>query len=518
MIGPFPLCRRYLSTTTLSISSSSSEQTENERQMTDDALQILAKAIKSVNPRTAIQKCLSSGKDGGLVVTDPASKRKMSYKREDYDEVVIVSFGKASSTMALTSAQIMSEAWPDVDISGVTIVKDNHATEEETNKLPNIYNVHIREASHPIPDERSVSATQEVLELLRSKANDRTLVLCCISGGGSALLTSPRPPLTLDDIAETNTCLLGSGMSIDKMNVIRKRLDEAKGGRLAAHAAYPSKTISLILSDVVGDPLDLIASGPTVPDSSSWQEAFDLISEYGLDRGGEYELPAKVLDMMHQGLRGEIEDSPDGDHPAFAVEGYTENMLVGNNERAVISAAYEAENLGYNPVVLGCTIEGEASDVAGVYTSLAEHLMKQRQVAESPMAYSFGKIPAAIIAGGETTVTLDPTISGKGGRNQEIGLVAALNLQAKGLRDVVVASAGTDGTDGPTDAAGAVVDGGTIYRIEEAAEGEVCLSGKEALSAHDAYTFLEMDPSGKSLIRTGPTGTNVADVCVVLVK
>ena len=156
------------------------------------------------------------------------------------------------------------------------------------------------------------------------------------------------------------------------MNIIRKRLDEAKGGRLAAHGAYPSKMISLILSDVVGDPLDLIASGPSVPDGSSWQHASDLISEFGLDKGGEYELPATVLDMIHQGLRGEIEDTPGDDHPAFAVEGATENILVGNNERAVMSAASEAVRLGYNPVVLGCTIEGEASDVAGVYTSLAE--------------------------------------------------------------------------------------------------------------------------------------------------
>jgi len=492
----------------------SSTQTEKERQMTEDALRILTKAIQSVNPRMALQYCLSAESDGTLSVTD-ATAATMSYKRDDYDEVVIVAFGKASSTMALTSAEIVSEAWPGVSISGIAIVKDGHATEDEERALPQKFNVKIREASHPLPDERSVSATHDVLELLNRKANERTLVVCCISGGGSALLTKPRPPLTLDDIAQTNSCLLGSGMSIDKMNVIRKRLDEAKGGRLAAHAAYPSRVVSLILSDVVGDPLDLIASGPTVPDSSSWQDASDLLGDFGLGRAGEYELPAKVLEMMEQGLRGNIEDTPGANHPAFAVEGATKNILVGNNERAVRNAAYEAEVLGYNAVVLGCTIEGEASDIAGVYTSLAEHVAKQRQ---EPESYGLAKLPAALIAGGETTVTLDPASSGKGGRNQEIGLVAALNLQAKGLRDIVVASAGTDGTDGPTDAAGAVVDGGTIDRIEGETEEEICLSGKEALAAHNAYTFLDMDPSGKSLIRTGPTGTNVADVCVVLIK
>ena len=514
------LSRRYLASKS-TLLGSTSKQTENERQMTDDALRILAKAIESVNPSTAIQNSLSATDDNAkvLVVTDPTSKREIRYKREDYDEVVVVSFGKASSAMALATAEIASRAWPGVDMCGIAIVKDGHATEEESKKLPGNFNIEIRVASHPIPDLRSVSATQKVLELLKTKASERTLVLCCISGGGSALLTCPRPPLTLEDIAETNSCLLRSGMSIDKMNVIRKRLDDAKGGRLAAHAAYPSAVVSLILSDVVGDPLDLIASGPTVPDSSNWRDASDLFGEFGLGRGGRYELPTKVLDLIEQGLRGEIEDTPVGDHLAFATKGITTNVLVGNNERAVLSAAREAECLGFNPIVLGCTVEGEAGDVARVYTSIVEQLIKQRQSLGSSQRYSIARLPAAVIAGGETTVTLDPSSSGKGGRNQEIGLVAALNLQAKGIRDVVVASVGTDGTDGPTDAAGAVVDGGTIDRIEGEIDGEEeHLSGKEALAGHDAYSFLDMDANGTSLIRTGPTGTNVADVCVVLVK
>ena len=512
------LSRRYLASKSTSLGSS--KQTENERQMTDDALRIVAKAIESVNPSTAIQSSLSATDDKAkvLAVADPTSKREIRYKREDYDEVVVVSFGKASSAMALATAEIASRAWPGVDMCGIAIVKDGHATEEESQMLPGVFNIEVFEASHPIPDLRSVSATQKVLELLKTKASERTLVLCCISGGGSALLTCPRPPLTLEDIAETNSCLLRSGISIDKMNIVRKRLDDAKGGKLGI-AAYPSAVASLILSDVVGDPLDLIASGPTVPDSSNWQDASDLLGEFGLGRGGRYQLPTKVLDLIEQGLRGEIEDTPGGDHLAFATKGITTNVLVGNNERAVLSAAREAECLGYNPIVLGCTVEGEAGDVAGVYVSIAEQLIKQQQSLGSSQAYGLAKLPAAVVAGGETTVTLDPSSSGKGGRNQEIGLVAALNLRAKGIRDVVVASVGTDGTDGPTDAAGAVVDGGTIDRIEGGTDGEEeHLSGKEALAGHDAYSFLDMDANGNSLIRTGPTGTNVADVCVTLVK
>ena len=426
--------------------------------------------------------------------------------------------------MALTTAEILTASMPKVALGGIAVVKDDHATEEEATLLPAKYGITVREASHPVPDSRSVDAAGEILERVGA-AGGRTLVVCCISGGGSALFCAPRPPLTLDDIAETNRCLLASGMSIDSMNVIRKRLELGKGGRLAA-AAYPATVVALVLSDIVGDPLDLIASGPTVPDPSSWDDAIELVTKFGLGRGGEYELPSAVLDVLDSGVKGELEDTPGDEHPAFSTKRpsddssmLTETILVGNNELAVTSAAMEAERIGYNAIVLGCTVEGEAKDVAGVYTSLAEQLSKQRTSPDQ--TFALAKLPAALIAGGETTVTLGPS-SGKGGRNQEIGLVAALHLKDKGLRDIVVASAGTDGTDGPTDAAGAVVDGGTIDRVEHMNGGTV--TGAVALENHDAYTFFNSASSADEstsidpLIRSGPTGTNVADVCVVLVK
>mmetsp|Transcript_15535 Transcript_15535/g.33576 ORF Transcript_15535/g.33576 Transcript_15535/m.33576 type:complete len:649 (-) Transcript_15535:1412-3358(-) len=499
-------------------------QTDEERQMTKDALQIISAAIESVNPTTAIENCVLKD-PAGFVLKDPTlSSRTITYHRSDYDEVLIVSFGKASSAMALTTADIVRTAMPNVTLSGIAVVKDDHATDEEATLLPTRYNITIREASHPIPDSRSIEAASEILDRVEA-AGERTLVVCCISGGGSALFCAPRHPLILSDIAETNRCLLSSGMSIDNMNVIRKRLELGKGGRLAA-AAYPATVVALVLSDIVGDPLDLIASGPTVPDPSSWDDAVKLVGNYGLGRGGEYELPSAVLDVLDSGVKGELEGTPGDEHPAFSTKRSLEDssmltgtVLIGNNELAVTSAATEAERSGYNAIMLGSTVEGEARDVAGVYTSLAEQLSKQRT---SPgQTFALAKLPAALIAGGETTVTLGPS-SGKGGRNQEIGLVAALHLKNKGLRDIVVASAGTDGTDGPTDAAGAVVDGGTIDRVEHMNGGTV--KGVEALEKHDAYTFFDsVGSTGEStsiypLIRTGPTGTNVADVCVVLVK
>ena len=341
----------------------------------------------------------------------------------------------------------------------------------------------------------------------------------------------PRPPLTLSDLAETISVLLKSGMDITKMNVIRKKIELGKGGRLAA-AAYPAAMCTLVLSDVIGDPLDLIASGPTVPDDgSTWFDAQRLIEQYKL------QLPSKVLDMIQSGVNGELEDTPKGCHPMFTAtrrsaasttgSKLSEAILVANNDLAVVASAKEAKRLGYNPVILGTCIDGEAKEVAHVYIALALQLHRQKaEGAQSP--FFLAPLPAALIAGGETTVTLPADNQGKGGRNQELGLSAALILQEKNLRGIIVASLGTDGTDGPTDAAGVVVDGGTISRVEQRQEqrGEMTLKGSHALRCHDAYTFfsyeIDKDKDLKcecpSLIKTGPTGTNVADVAVILVR
>jgi len=286
-----------------------------------------------------------------------------------------------------------------------------------------------------------------------------------------------------------------------------------------------------------------------VPDDDScWEDALDIVVEYGLHNGGPYELPKSVLDVLKQGVDGELDDTPRSDHPVFStprryvvgsedekednppdsMSMLSETILVGNNDLAVSAAAKEADKLGYNPVILGTTIEGEAKDVAGVYTAMVErlHRQKKRGRTDESAQYAIAKLPAALIGGGETTVTLSSENCGKGGRNQEIGLVAALNFRSMKIRDVVLASVGTDGTDGPTDAAGAIVDGGTIDRLESM-NGDTII-GEDSLRNHDAYTFFDsaasshekgekIDLSYLPLIKTGPTGTNVADVCIVLV-
>lgn len=521
--------------------------TIEERQMTMDALGIIQDAIKAVNPYTAIQSCLKRENDNVLKIsTDSSSSTSSSFSLDltTYDKIVVIAFGKASSAMATAVVQQVyggqndskknndPTSSPDttqqqqqqrpldstmrLPCSGVVICKDGHATADELDVLAR-YRVEVLEASHPVPDIRSVHAADRLLEAVASASSSRTLVLCCISGGGSALFCRPTPPLTLQDLQRVNTCLLECGMGIQEMNVIRKRLEVGKGGRLAAKC-YPSHVVTLVLSDVLGDPLDLIASGPTVCDTSTWADAWKIIDRYKLQE----RFPSAVMDIIQQGRDGLLEDSPSSDHPVFDT---SRTVLVGNNQVAVNAAARTAETLGYIPVILGTEIEGEAKEIAHMYTAMAKYLQQSysshydqqhKQQQQTLPSYSLVKsLPTALIAGGETTVSLTPN-SGKGGRNQELALSAAIQLHTMNVRNVVLVSVGTDGGDGPTDAAGAIVDGTTVQTTLSQA--------LEALSTHNAYPYLDtlcmggVEEMDRPLIKTGPTGTNVADICVTLIQ
>ena len=476
--------RQYLSLSSLH------QRTPEEQQMTDDAVAIVQQAIHAVNPYNAVQTHLQLHPPNALIAGNGI------YRASDIQTVGLIAFGKAASAMATAVVQQVEQAFSKTTIRGVVIVKDDHASQDDCRILQR-HDIQVMEASHPIPDQRSVRGAQQIMALAQ-EASATTLLICCISGGGSALFCDPMTPLTLEDLQVTNIALLNSGMSIKEMNIIRKRLETGKGGRLAK-AAYPANILTLVLSDIIGDPLDLIASGPTVPDPTTFQDAIHLVQKYHL----EPILPKSVMELLKNGLEGSIHDTPNEDSPIFE---RCHTILVGNNELAVQAAADEAFSRGYNPVILGNRIEGEARHVAGVYTAMAHHLKY------SDGKYRIAKLPAALIAGGETTVTMNSHESGMGGRNQELALVAAQQLHSMKLRNVVLASVGTDGTDGPTDAAGAVVDGATVGRLK----GSVC----DALSRHDAYTYLDQrDNQGHSpLIRTGPTGTNVADICVTLIR
>jgi glycerate 2-kinase len=468
--------------------------------MTFDSRAIVDAAIRAVDPVFSIQQRLRH-LDGSRFLLGAQDDEKI-YDLKDYDKVVLVGFGKASSAMATAVLDRLLESSFSPNLSGLVIIKDDHATSDELTKLEQ-HGISVHPAAHPVPDERSAEASSKLLQLVQESASPQTLVIACISGGGSSLFCAPHPSLNLSDLQATNTALLQSGWSIQDMNVVRKRLEQGKGGRLA-QAAFPGHVMSLILSDVLGDPLDLIASGPTVPDTSTWNDALQLVQE-GLP---EDALPKQVYQLLLDGVDGKIPDSPSTDNPGFA---QCTHCLVGNNAVAVTAAAKKAHELGYHPVILGTRLEGEASQVARVYVGLAQHLQEQAS-SDTGYEYAMAKLPAALIAGGETTVSIPKDSTGKGGRNQELALAAAVAMKTSKLRQVVLASVGTDGTDGPTDAAGAVVDGGTVDRLAG--------SASDALQTHDAYPYLEQTDANdcSPLVKTGPTGTNVADVCVILIQ
>ena len=337
---------------------------------------------------------------------------------------------------------------------------------------------------HPVPDAGSVAGGRAVLELAEGLGADE-LLLCLISGGGSALMTLPPAGLPLADVQAATTALLRAGATIGELNAVRKHLDRLKGGRLA-RAAAPARTLALVLSDVVGDPLDVIASGPVSPDPTTFADAVGAIRR----RGAWDALPATVREQLDRGLRGEAEESPKEADRCFE---RVEVRIVGNNLLAAEAAVAEAERRGYAARLVTTELTGEAREVG-------------RQLAATALAERAGSSsgPAGLLAAGETTVTV--TGSGSGGRNQELALGAAIALD--GSEDILLASAGTDGIDGPTDAAGAFADGATVRRAR--ARG---LDPEAALRDNDAYSFFR---ALGDLILTGPTGTNVMDLQVVL--
>ncbi len=415
-----------------------------------DAYSILQAALAAADPSLAVGEALS-----GLDL-------------DQYGRVFVVGAGKAGGTMAMAAEQVLGDRIH----GGLVIVKDGDPAVAER--------IELRPAGHPVPDQRGVDAARRIIDLCGTAgAND--LVVCLISGGASALTPCPAPPITLAEKQETTRLLLACGATIHDLNAVRKHISEFKGGRLASIAA-PARVVSLILSDVVGDDLDVIGSGPTCPDASTFASACGVLERYSL--------MDKIPTAVRERLLGSMDETPKPGAPIF---GKVENRIVGSNRKSLGAAAARAESLGYRTLVLASTIEGETRDVARLHAAMA----REMRVSGHPVPP-----PACLISGGETTVTIRG--SGKGGRNQEFALAAAIDIA--GLEDVLILSVGTDGTDGPTDAAGALADGETVSRAARAA--------REVLADNDSYPFfLELG----DLVVTGPTGTNVMDLHVVLV-
>jgi len=443
----------------------------------------------------------------GLKAVDPCNAVKLYtdkirsiYQKGNFKRLILVGFGKVSFPMA----KAVEDALGDLIDAVIVITKYGHTTVRQCdsaianyeNKIIPFKNCRsallryctIFEAGHPVPDENGLRATEEVIALLKD-ADEDTLVVCLISGGGSALLVSPYEGISFKEKQQITELLLRAGADIYELNTVRKHISKVKGGRLA-EIAYPAKVISLILSDVIGDRLDVIASGPTVADRTTFHDALRILGKYDLIS----KAPEGIVKVLHDGIKCNIPETPKNDSPAFE---NVENIIIGSNRIALDAAKQRANQLGLQSEIITSELTGEARDAGRWLAKKAIEILSRR--GEQPFA------PTCLISGGETTVTVKG--NGNGGRNMELALAFALEIE--GIEGITLLSAGTDGTDGPTDAAGAIVDGETVKRAR--ATG---INPHEYLSNNDSYNFFKKI---NGLFITGPTGTNVMDMQIVVI-
>ncbi len=395
----------------------------------------------------------------------------------DFNRIFLVAVGKASVPMAAALVCILEEKLT----SGIVLAKDGHTN----NAVDFPANIKVYAAAHPLPDERGLLATQKITALFAQAEYD-DLVLLLVSGGGSALLTAPAVGITLHDLQQLTEVFLGSGATINELNTLRKHIDLVKGGGLA-RAAYPARLISLILSDVVGDPIDVIASGPTTPDPTTFSQCQQIIVKYGIAT----KIPKSISNLLTAGIARKVIETP---KPGDILFHRVSNLIIGNNLLAAEAAYERAKQAGLNSLLLTTHLQGEARE-AGQFIAA---ITKQIAVHNQPI-----KRPACMVIGGETTVTI--TGDGLGGRNQELALGAI--APCAGLQDIAIVALASDGEDGPTDAAGAVVTGASF-----AEAAELGLAPNDYLGRNDAYHFFK---ALGDLIITGPTDTNVNDLTFI---
>jgi hydroxypyruvate reductase/glycerate 2-kinase len=433
----------------------------------DHARSIWEAAVAAVQPADLLSR----------VLAEPSPIRAAVEKAH---RIVVVGAGKAGAAMSAAVEEVLSDRLTRME--GLVIVPA-----ESVRPLRQIKLHAGRPAGANEPTEEGVLGARRILELV-SSAGPQDVALCLLSGGGSALLPAPAEGVSLADKQTVTLQLHACGATINEMNAVRKHLSRVKGG-LLAQAFRGQVLFSLIISDVIGDPLDVIASGLTAPDPTTFSDALGVLDKYALLG----RVPASVRAYLEAGQAGRVPETPK------SLPGNIQNLVIGNNPRALAAAQARAEALGYRVCNLGSFIEGETVQVAALFASLVRSIRAQCQP---------GPAPFCLLCGGETTVTLGAE-HGLGGRNQEFVLAALLKLGPELLRGVVILSGGTDGEDGPTDAAGAIADHGaweqaTIQRLLPAA----------FLARHDAYHFFR---ATGDLLQTGLTGTNVMDVRLVLV-
>lgn len=425
------------------------------------ALRILEAGLNAAMPEIAIRRLVSF--DGQTLTV---GRRKFRPK----GRIVVVGFGKASVRMAMAIEEVLGDA-----------IHDGAVISPSEGRLKRI---EVLVGTHPLPSERNVKAAEKLVKLAGGLGED-DLLLVLISGGGSALFSLPPEGITIEDKARVSSQLMRAGADIYELNAVRKHISRVKGGRLSK-IAWPATVVSLIVSDVVGDRLDTIASGPTAPDRTTFFDALEVIRRRGI------QAPESILSYLRKGVEGEVEETPKPGDPVFS---RTYNFIVAGNLRSLKVMAEKARELGYRPFILTSRLMGEAREVAKVISSI----LISCEVDGKPL-----KPPACLIAGGETTVTV--VGNGVGGRNQELALAACMEIEG---HSITLASIGSDGIDGISDAAGAIVDGDTA--IEAKKKG---LDPLKFLMENDSYTFFK-EVGGA--IYTGPTGTNVNDFVVGLV-
>ncbi len=431
-------------------------------------------ALAAVDPYRAVVKAMTF-ENNRLYVAGT------SYDLDIFSRIIVVGAGKATARMALAVEDIMGDRISE----GLVIVKEGH-----TSLLRTVKQV---EASHPVPNGAGVEGTKKVLEMVQA-AGEKTLVICLLSGGASALLIAPVNGVTLTDKQEMTTLLLKAGSSIEELNAVRKHLSAVKGGRFAK-TACPAQIVTMILSDVIGDKLDVIASGPTARDSATFADAVAVIEKYGLKE----KMPPRVMAFLARGMNGqEPETVKSGDTCLYK----TRNVIIGGITQALAAANEKARRLGFASEVLIGELQGEAREAARF---LAQTALRARDLAKPGER-------RCLLSGGETTVTVKGT--GKGGRNQELALAFAVEID--GVNGIAMLSAGTDGTDGPTDAAGAVVDGSTSQQARSRG-----VHPETYLGNNDSYAFfkkLDALTGEHHHLITGPTGTNVMDLQIILIE
>lgn len=434
----------------------------------NNAIEIFQAGLSAVAPGAAIKKiCRVDGEN--FIVAGSV------YDLSLFEKIIVIGAGKAGASMAKALEELLGKRIS----AGLITVKYGH--------LETLTRVKLQQAGHPVPDANGIAGAEAIYQLA-TDADIKTLVICLISGGGSALLPLPVPGIRLQDKQETTKVLLACGATIHEINTIRKHLSVIKGGGLA-QAVYPATLLTLILSDVVGDDLDSIASGPCVPDPTTFADCRAILNKYEIEKT----IPDPVLRHITAGIAGQIAETPKADQEFFT---RTKNIIIASNFDALLAAKNRADELGYNSLLLSSMLEGETSIVAANHIAIAREIVKH--------GYPL-KTPACLLSGGETTVTITGT--GKGGRNQEFVLAAATRMA--GLDNLLVFSAGTDGTDGPTDAAGAIADSSTLSRAKD-----IALNPQLYLNNNDSYHFFEQL---QDLYKTGPTNTNVMDLRIILV-